>query len=151
MTAYDDLLIQLSGFLGANLRADENQSCLLQFKDDVAIQIDLDSNADMILVASTVGHLFPGRYRENVFAQAMRVNGLSRMPRGVLSFSEKKEVLVLFEFLYLATLNGEKLWNFLQLFHQHALAWKAALTRGEIPQLQEDESTTGSGMFGLRP
>ena len=67
----------------------------------------------------------------------MRVNGLSKTQRGVLAFSEKREILVLFEFLYLATLTGEKLWHFVQLFHQHAIAWKDAITRGDVPQLQE--------------
>ena len=53
MNPFEDLLTQLSAFVGSTLKPDHNQSCLLHFNDDVSIQIDLDSSADKIIVGQS--------------------------------------------------------------------------------------------------
>lgn len=138
MSPFEDLIRDLGTVLDVPLKVDSHQSCRLAFTDDVAVQIDLDHQADRIVVGAELGALTPGTYREKVLQQAMRVNGLSREPRGILAYSEKKDALVLFQFLALADLNGEKLHHFLQLFHEHAKIWTESLARGEIPPIEED-------------
>ena len=81
----------------------------------------------------------------------MRMNGTSLSPRGILAFSEKNDTLVLFQFLYLAKLTGEKLHHYLQIFREQAVIWKKALATGDLPHLQEEIGHRGTGMFGLRP
>jgi hypothetical protein len=151
MTPFEDLIHALSTQLKVTLRPDAHQACLIQFPHEkLAIQIDLDTNADRILVGTQLERLTPGPYRERIFTQAMRVNGTAKTPRGILAFSEKNDTLVLFQYLNLKSLTGEKLYHFLQLFKEHAKVWKRALETGDIPTIEEEGERKGSGMFGLR-
>src|SRR5215211_4254779 len=113
MTPFEDLIQGLSFLMEVTLHVDSHQSCLLHFPlDEVAVQIDLDNNADRILLGAQLGRVTPGPYRLHIFTQAMRTNGTSTTPRGILSFSEKNDALVLYQFLNLSTLNREKLYQF---------------------------------------
>lgn len=152
MTPFEDLIQALSRVMDIPLRADNHQSCLITFHDDeLAIQIDLDSQADRILVGSQLGRITPGIYRMRLFTEALRANGAASNPQGILAFSEKNDTLVLFQFLDLAWLTGEKLYDFLQLFKEHAALWKTALTTGDVPYLTIEKHTRGSSMYGLKP
>lgn len=152
MNPFEDLIRELSFHMEVTLHPDSHQSCLITFpQDELAIQIDLDTNADKILVGTQLGRITPGPYRERIFTQAMKANGTSQTQRGILAFSEKNDTLVLFQFLNINQLNGEKLYGFLQLFREHAKIWKKALSTGDIPIIQEEIGKRGSGMFGLRP
>lgn len=152
MNPFEDLIRQLGSVMDIPLRADNHQSCLITFiEDEVAVQIDLDANADRILIGSQLGRITPGPYRERVFTQALRANGTAAAPRGILAFSEKNDTVVLFQFLELAELTGEKLHNFLQLFKEHASLWKKALATGDVPAAAIESMEKGSSMYGLRP
>jgi hypothetical protein len=138
--------------MAVSLHPDSHESCVIRFtQEGLSIQIDLDANADRILLGTELGRLTPGTYRERVFKLAMCANGMSQSPRGVLAFSEKNDTLVLFQFLPLTSLNGEKLYHFLQLFHEHAKIWHQSLQTGDIPTIQEESTSGGEHMFGLRP
>jgi hypothetical protein len=152
MNPFEMLIQDLGKSMEIPLRADSKQSCLITFpKESLSIQIDLDANADKIVVGSQLGRITPGIYREKIFIQAMKANGTQLIPRGILAFSEKNDTLVLFQLLLLAYLTGEKLHQFLKLFHEHALIWKESLASGFIPLLEGEETPKGSGTFGLRP
>lgn len=152
MTPFEDLIREMGNIMGIDLQPDSHFSCLLAFPaDQLSVQIDLDSSGDQILVGTQLGNVPPGPYREQIFRQAMRVNGGSLTPRGILAFSEKNNTLVLFQFLSLASLTGEKLHVFVQIFREHALIWKEALGRGDVPRIEEDVQASGGSMFGLKP
>lgn len=152
MMPFEDLIRELSFQMEVTLHPDTHQSCLIAFpQDNLSIQIDLDMNADHVIVGTQLGRITPGAFREKIFIQAMRANGTSLIPKGILAFSEKNDSLVLYQFLNLNYLNGEKLYNFLQLFKEHAKVWKNALSTGDIPAIHEENNTRESRMFGLRP
>ncbi|MFZ0565477.1 MAG: CesT family type III secretion system chaperone [Chlamydiales bacterium] len=139
MNPFEDLIKDLGSLMDLPLKPDNNQSCLMNFYEiGVSVQIDLDTNADKILIGSLLGALSAGPYRERIFKQALRVNGLSTSPRGTLAYSTKNDTLVLFQFLPLAYIDGKKLFNFLQLFIEHARAWIEAIKQGDIPPIEED-------------
>ncbi len=49
MNPFEDLIHALGAVMDIPLRADNHQSCLITFKDDeVALQIDLDTNKDLL-------------------------------------------------------------------------------------------------------
>ena len=151
MNPFEDLIHALGAVMDIPLRADNHQSCLITFKDDeVAVQIDLDTNGDRILIGSQLGRITPGVYRERLFIQALRANGTTLQPHGILAFSEKNDTLVLFQFLELAWLTGERLHDFLQLFREHAFIWKKALAAGDVPDIIAQSTSRGSGMYGLQ-
>ncbi len=151
MNPFENLIHELGQSMGISLHPDTHESCLIHFPaTKISIQIDLDTSAEQILIGTQIGVLESGSYRESIFMQAMRVNGTSKTPRGTLAFSEKNNSLILFQFLKLAFLNGEKLHDFLQLFHQHALAWKEALEQKTIPEITEETPKPANDtMFGL--
>jgi hypothetical protein len=150
MTPFEDLIQDLSRVMNIDLFLDAKQSCTLSFlPEELSVQIDLDPDGDRILIGTQLGRITPGSYRQHIFTQAMRANGCAPNPRGILAFSEKNDTLILFQYLQLPSLTGEKLHEFLQLFRVHAQLWKDALASGNIPQIPE-VTVQGSGMFGLR-
>ena len=47
MTPFEDVIHELSAIMGINLRPDPHQACVINFPaDDLAIQIDLDTNTE---------------------------------------------------------------------------------------------------------
>lgn len=151
MNPFEDLLKELGTLLETPLKPDEHQSCRIEFLDGITIQIDLSSGADQVLIGTDLGELPPGSYRKNILQLALQMNGQTEKQKGILAFSRKKNSLFLFQFFPLATLNGEKLFKFLEVFTEHARFWTTAIRRGETPQLSTQQVTQGSGFYGLRP
>lgn len=147
MSAYEQLLKDLGNKMGMQLRPDANQSCRLQM-GEIFVQIDLDRDGEDLLLGSHLGTLPPGTYRDQIFQAALQVNGLTHTSRGVFAFSKKNDALVLFQFLSIPSLEGEKLFVALTLFAEHAKIWVDALGRGEIPRLEE-HGTEQPRPFGL--
>src|SRR5438874_11319342 len=109
MTPFENLMQELSTLMEVALQPDTHESCLILFsQDELSIQIDLDTHADKILIGTQLGRVTPGPYRERIFSHALQDNGSSQFPKGILAFSEKNDTIVLFQFLTLLTLNGEK-------------------------------------------
>ncbi|NGX53462.1 MAG: hypothetical protein K1000chlam4_00174 [Chlamydiae bacterium] len=151
MTPFETLISELGNEMEIPLKSDHHQSCLLNFGNHLTVQIDLAADADQVLIGSELGKVTIGSYRESILKQALRVNGLSTTPRGILAYSEKNDSLILFQYFPLTTLNGKKLWEFVQLFLEHSKIWKESLESGDIPHLEEDIKENGSGFFGLKP
>ena len=138
MNPFEDLIKELGQKLGRTLLPDANQSCRLKVRENLYVQIDLDASGDKILIGSILGTLMQGSYRNAILKQALCVNGTSATPRGILAYSERKDALVLFQFLELAYTNSETLFQFLRIFIAHARVWQEALAAGEIPQLEKE-------------
>lgn len=150
MSPFEILIHELGQAMDVQLHPDAHGSCLIHFPiEEVSIQIDLDTNPNQILVGIELGALPPGVYRERMLIQAMRVNGTSTFPRGVLAYSEKNDTLILFQFLPITGLTGAKLDAFLQIFLKHAVAWKSAIERGDIPLVEGDTVKPDDPMFGM--
>lgn len=133
----------------ANLHPDRNNSCLIKLTNGVSVQLELDPYQQSIVMGSDLGGLPTGRYRENVFREALKTNGVNETHHGILAYSTKTDHMVLFETLALRDLTGEKIADALTPFSEKALKWKNALEHGEVPTLSNIRTSTG--MFGLRP
>ena len=132
----------------STLRPDQNRSCLITFPDGLQVQIELDPQGTSIIIGCDLGSAPPGRYRENVFREALKTNNLPPPHNGILAFSQKSDHLILFENLPTKDLTGEKIADALEPFNEKARKWKDALLRGDIPTVSNIR--TSSGMFGLR-
>ncbi|MCP5469896.1 MAG: CesT family type III secretion system chaperone [Chlamydiales bacterium] len=151
MHTYEELIATLGNEIGVELHADERQTCRIEFPgDDVVLQVDLDTRGDRIVVGSQLAEVPPGIYREQLLMHALRVNALPRKPKGILAFSEKNDALVLFQYLNFDMLDAQKLHNFLREFVNHARLWREALTKGDLPQIEQGPSMGSSGMMGMR-
>ncbi len=151
MNPFEDLIKSLGQEMGLQLKPDTNQSCRIDFPDAISLQIDLDGTAERILIGSRLGQVTLGPYRERLFLQSLKVNGHLMPIRGILAYSEKSSQLILFQFLFIAGLNGEKLHQFVLSFLEHATIWVESIKRGDVPHFEILEGPRQSdGLFGLK-
>jgi len=135
-----------------NLHPDSNNSCLIKMPNGLEIQIELDRSRQFLLLGSDLGIVAPGKYRENLFKEALKANDMPHPIHGTLSYSKKSDHLVMFEKIQVTELNGEKIAAEITPFMEKALVWSDALKRGDIPVAnQMHTSDKSSGMFGLKP
>jgi|688.fasta_scaffold08073_7 hypothetical protein len=147
---FESLLEELGKVLNIpTLHPDRNRSCLIQMPNDIQLQIEMDSYGQNICLGCDLGPIPPGRYRANFFREALKANAQPSPLNGILAYSQKTEHVVLFEYLPLKDLTGEKIADALGPFMEKGILWKEALSKGEIPALSGSHSS--GGMFGLRP
>lgn len=147
---YTAILQELGKNLGVELHSDQNNSCLLKLKEGVKLQIELDRTGEALILGSDLGEVPAGSYRENLFREALRANGMANPRYGTLAYSQQKDHLVLFASLPLKDLTGDKVFAFLSPFAIKAKVWKDAIERGEVPVIQASGSGgIPSGLFGL--
>lgn len=150
MTPFEELLKELGAKMGSALKPDNNQSCVLDFGEGVFVQIDLSSAADQILIGTRLGALMAGVYREKMLKAAAIANGEHQHMKGTLAFSEKRQELVLFQYLSLPQLTAEALYKFLLAFTHHAFVWVDAFKQGDIPAPTLPQDIPKAGFMGLK-
>lgn len=136
-----------------DLHPDANNSCLIKFKDDLLVQLELDRQGQYLIVGSNLGEVPVGRYRENLFIEALKANGLPTFPHyGTFAYSKHANQLVLFEMFPVRDLSSAKLGEFLPKYIEKAKIWKEAIARGDVPIISTAAPAGKTmGMFGLRP
>lgn len=136
-----------------DLKPDSNNSCLIKFKTGVEIQLELDTSEEFLLIGTSFGPLRPGRYRENIFREALKANGMPAPRYGIFAYSKKADNLIMFDKLHLKDLTGMKIFDHIKPFTEKALVWKEALARGDIPSILSSSyaSSSSGGIFGIRP
>lgn len=132
-----------------DLHLDANNSCLVKFPTGLEIQMEPDKSHECLIIGVKLGSLQPGRYRENIFSEALKANNLPFPRFGSFGYSMKSDNLYLFEKMPIDSLTALKLFEFLKPFAEKALSWKEALSRGEIPSiLQSYGRDEAVGLFG---
>jgi hypothetical protein len=156
VTDFFGALLKEIGALTAmpGLAPDENNTCLIKFKGDILVQIEVARDENHVIVGSNLGEVSVGSYRNNLFEAALKTNGLPQpRPRaGTLAFSQYAGQLVLFELFNSKDVTGQAIADFLPSFLEKVKVWKEAIARGDTPVV----ATTFvpkplGGMFGLRP
>ena len=152
---FDNLIQELGVTLKIKLKPDKNNACLLRFKNGIQIQLEVDSRGEKLVLAADLGQVPQGRYRENIFREALKANGLAPPRNGIFAYSKKNESLVLCDSIPLEELTGTKLADYLHSFMQKGELWKNAITRGDVPSFMGNELSFGAsqgqpgGLFGL--
>ena len=135
-----------------DLHSDKNESCQIVFNNGFEVQLELDPTGEFLCVGTKLG-VVPsgGRYRQSLFKEALKANGLPPPRYGTFAFSEKNNTLIFFEYLWAKELSGDKLFTFLTSFKEKALLWKDAIAKGNIPELSQlsPKGARPKGMFGL--
>jgi len=148
------ILDDLGKILTMKLAPDSHGACQIKQISGLMVHIEPDSTGERLMFIADLGTPPPGRYRENLFREALKANGLPMPRQGIFSYSKKKDSLVLYDALLLDDLNGQKVADFLTPFLQKAELWRAAIPKGEVPSYTGNELSFGksqgsSGMFGL--
>lgn len=149
--AFGSLLEELSKLLKVELKPDKNNTCLINFKDKGKVYLELDRSSQYLILGIEIGSTPKGKYRENIFREALKANGLNPPLNGIFAYSDRSDSLVLYDMHLLSELNGEKLKDLIDPFLAKAKLWQEGMTKGEIPLIQEKNAAIrGTGMFGLR-
>lgn len=77
---FSALLMELGKSLGLELTPDEHDSCLIPSPDGLKIQMEMDPHEENFLICTEVSKVPLGRFREDVFREALKYNG-SPLPR----------------------------------------------------------------------
>jgi Tir chaperone protein (CesT) family len=151
---FGTLLAELGPLIeAADLHPDRNNSCLITLQSGIQIQLELDKSGQFLILGSDLGSILQqGKYRENLFQEALKANDLPYPTHGILAYSKKTDHLVLFEKINIRDLTGEKIAAQVTPFLEKAALWSDALKRSEVPSVnQAVTGGRGPGMFGLRP
>lgn len=77
LNAFEALLQELARALQIDqLKPDSNNSCLIQMPNGPKVQLEVNKQEDRLIMGSNLGFLPVGRYREDVFREALKANNL---------------------------------------------------------------------------
>ncbi len=134
------LLKDLGSLLKIELVSDENNSCLLNIKDKLKVQLELDQNdQDILLIGSVLGELSPGKFREDILFSALKANAKPYPRIGNFAYSTKLNSLVLSSSLNIDHFTAENVLSVLTPFVHKAYAWKDAIDKGESDHRLEEK------------
>lgn len=136
-----------------DLHPDSNNSCLIKFKDGLQIQFELDrQSGEFLIIGTDFGEVAAGKYRENIFLEALKANGRPLPRNGTLAFSVQANHLIMFEMLPINELRGSAVAEFLVPFSAKARIWKEAVERGVMPAIAAEYGVPAppGGVFGLK-
>jgi len=152
MNKFEDLIIQLGDLLEIALHAERGTVCKLNINGKMQVNMEFDEVKDLLLLGCFASDLPPGRYRENVLKEALRIN--STYPRlGTFAYSERNNKLVIFTYISFVGLNPEKLNNKLQELLEGADDWRMAVDSGNLAKValpSSGSSGTSAPPLGMK-
>jgi hypothetical protein len=131
---FDQILEDVSKELNVSLKEDGNHTCLIDFKEKIKLQIELDAPQENIIIGAIIGELVPGKFRENVLREALKENSSPPPRLGVFAFSPKKNALIFFNKISIQTVDIKNLVDLIRNIVDKAAMWKESIERGDIPQ-----------------
>ena len=148
---FGNLLQEVGKILGIeDLHSDKNNSCLIRFKEGIKVQIEIDSYGENLIIGCDIIEVPAGKYREVVFREALKANGMPYPRVGTFAYSRQQHHLILFQTLRIEEIKAEKIAETILALKEKGLVWKIAIEKGETPNLLTSRGTTQhAGMFGL--
>jgi len=126
---FEILLKELGTVLELPLKVVKDRTCGLTVDHHLQLQLQADDAQERVLLSSFIVEVPLGRFREDIFKEALKANAQYPRP-GILSYTSKNNQMMLFDYLPLAHLNSEKLIISLTEFIMFADAWKKAIESG---------------------
>lgn len=133
------ILEDISRFLSLDLKPDENNSCLLNIRNKIEIQLELDPTEKYLVFGCIIGELPPGKFREEALVSGLKANAKPYPRLGTFAYSRLKNSLVLFEMIEIDVFSIENILSILTPFIKKAIKWKEAFDSGRTsPGIEED-------------
>ncbi|PIS01917.1 MAG: hypothetical protein COT85_07155 [Chlamydiae bacterium CG10_big_fil_rev_8_21_14_0_10_42_34] len=145
---FQELLEALSKVFNLALHVDRSNACCIQIHEGLSIQLQLDVSQENLWIFSKIVEIPPGKFRENIFKETLKENGLADPRIAVFGYLADTNHLALFQKYPLHVLNGERLSGFLGAFLMMAENWRNAIESG-LPAPQK-EKQTNQNPFGLK-
>jgi hypothetical protein len=154
ITPFEDLLHEMGASLGMTLHTDSHGACCLKLKDKLRVQIEPDKKEERVMIAAFIAELNPGRFRENVLKEALRVNTqnvVNGQTGAILGFSARHNQLACYTSLPFEGISGEKLVTALSYLIEQSLLWFDALQNGQAVPPGILPNYAPPTPFGIRP
>ena len=139
MDKFEQIIWDLGEAIKIPLYVDKNQACNLLLDEHLEIQMQMDRDETHLFLCAFVANVPPGRFREDVLRDTLKANGEPH-PHGAFAFYEKKNLLVLQQFISIEQLNGEPLVTRLEAFIQEAEEWHQAIKSGSTAPLKYQQA-----------
>ncbi len=147
---FEEIIQRLGEALGLTLHVDKNRACQLRIHKNLSIQIQTDTTGEKILIACLLAELPPGRFCENVLAEALKANNLPDPRTAIFGFLKMKNTLTLHQFYPLKQIDGKQLAVFVANFIDYAELWRQAIENGQPGPAPIHGSAKKENPFGLR-
>jgi len=129
MDRFEEFLKELGRQIDVPLHPDTRRICRINVNQALHVQLEYDEGKERVLFATFLCDIPPGKFREEVFKEALKANGV--FPRaGTLGFSDRNNKMALFDSLSIHERVGEKTTAFLFSFIETARQWKEAIEGG---------------------
>lgn len=151
MTPFLELLYKLSHETGLKLYPDKNEACKLLVGEHSKVQLEMDFTGEKLLIGSIIIEIPLGKFREEVLKHALVANSAEYPYYGYLCYIQRTNSLALYDHLFIKTLTGDFLLNYIKLFAEKAETWRTAIASGRPgPNILKTTQTTPPPTFGIR-
>lgn len=127
------LIQELAQELNLKLDTGPNDSCLINIPGNISIQMELDRSQKFFLIVANLGTVPVGKYREEIFKEALQYNVLPTNDIGSFGYSDAADCLILFRMLHTGGLSGSKIKEVLFKMIDLGRVWKTSIEQGEHP------------------
>jgi hypothetical protein len=110
------------------------------------IQLELDEKRENLFLFTKIIELPPGKFRENVLAEALKINDLPDPRPGVFGYIAATNHLTLHQSYPIKILNGENLAGLFGSFFELGQSWYESIHRGNLTP----PSSSSPPPFGIR-
>lgn len=145
---FQHLLQELGKIFHLSLHPDKISACSILVPPALIVQLEMDPTQEILFLFSKLIEIPPGRFRENVLAEALKANGAPDPLPGVLAYLENSNHLVLFQTYPIHILNGERLAGLFGGFFTMAEGWRKAIAAGNSSPSPSQKKEANP--FGLR-
>ncbi|QLH35481.1 MAG: CesT family type III secretion system chaperone [Parachlamydiaceae bacterium] len=148
--SFESLLKELGEKLGLpNLESTRENNITLTLKGKNEVVLQKHNTEPLIIISFEIAELPASRYRENIFREALKFNGLNQLHAGVFAFSKKTQKFFLFDMLPLNDTSVEQVQQVINTLAEKAALWRESINRGEIPTLtSSSQARSGGGILG---
>ena len=126
---FEEILEELSKSLHLKLHVDKHGACAIQIPP-LVIQLQPNLTQESLFLFVKLTEVPPGKFRENVFREALKANGRKDPRAGILGYMGPLNTLTLHQIYPFSVLSGGRLANFLAGFVEAAVDWKGAIESG---------------------
>jgi hypothetical protein len=145
---FEELLHELGIVFQMPLHPDKLNACSISIPPNPTVMLQMDESLEYLYIFSKVIEIPPGKFRENILAEALKTNGLSDPRPGTFGYIGSTNTLTIHQRFPASLLNGERLASLIGSLLESASAWKTAIEQGRPGPLQNGESSLPPG---LRP
>lgn len=149
MDRFTELLAELGEILDTDLRPDVRGHCKININNQWNVQIEFHPERELLLFASFLCDISPGKFRENSLKDGLKANWPS--PKGgTLCYSERNNQLSLFEYISTEQLTGKSLASALEAFIAQGESWRNAVETGRTADLVPSAKKSQGNIFGMK-